>query len=177
MQPITYGQFTIDPNMLPEASVQAMFRRGISHYFGSEMASKVTAFFSPDQDTPPEDTKEARDAKKAEFQTKAYEALLAGTVGVSTRGPAVDPITTIVRRLAKAEVTAILKSNGVAWPNKADDTVEIGGTAYTGSQLIDRRITKEGERLTKEAKKIADEQARKAKKALEAGAAEGLAGL
>lgn len=175
---VKYGDFTIDYSAVPKTSLMAMLRRGTSHFFGSEQASKVTAHFDADAESPVEDTPEARAAVKAEFQKKAYDALLAGTVGVSTRGPTLDPIATIVRRLAKAEIVNVLKLNGVAWPKKAEDTITLpDGTAITGPQLIDRRVTKEGERLNREAKKIADEQARKAKKAQELAASEGLSGL
>lgn len=175
---ITYGSVSIDVAKLPQASVMAMLRRGVSHFLGSEQASKVTSFFDPDQENPPADTAEARAAKKAEFQADALEKLLAGTVGNSVRGPTVDPLTTHMRRIAKAEVTNILKANGVKFPAKAEDTIELpDGSKLTGTQLIDRRLAKEGERITKEAKKAMDDQAKKAAKAQEAAKTEGLAGL
>lgn len=179
---VTYGSLPeIDLAKLPHSSVMAMFRRGISHYFGNEQASKLTAFFGQKDEAGNlvnEDTPEARAAKKAELQQAAFEALLAGKVGVSVRGPAADPITAIIRRLARAEVTNILKANGVKFPSKAEDTIEMpDGSKFTGAQLIDRRIAKEGERLAREAKKIADDQAKKAAKAQEAAKAEGLGAL
>lgn len=176
---ITYGAHTVDFNTVPESSITAMLRRGVSHLFGSEMASKVTAFFDPDQETPPEDTAEARAVKKAEFQAEAFAKLIAGTIGISTRGPAVDPFVTVLRKLAKKEIVDILKQNGVAWPKKAEDIVETpDGSKYTGPQLIDRRLAgPHGDRLNKEAKKAVEEAARKAKKAEEAAKAEGLSGL
>lgn len=177
---ITYGAFTIDFNTLPEASVTAMIRRGVSHFFGSEQASKVTAKFTPDEDGNLEtaDTKENRDAAKAEFQAKAHEALLAGTVGVSTRGPAPDPIGKIINRLAKAEVTTLLVANGVKPPKKTDDVVETpDGSKFTMAELIARRIAKHGERITTDAKRIMVEQAKKAAKAEAAAKSEGLTEL
>lgn len=174
---ITYGSRTLDFNTLPAASLVAMVRRGVSHYFGSEMASKVTAYFDPDHDDADnrQDTPENRAAKKAEFQSAAYDALVAGTVGVSVRGPSVDPITTIINRLAKAEVKTILATHKLKWPAKADDTVELpDGSKVTGAQLIARRLDATGpagvdkktgvshaDRLKKEAEKIAAEQAKK----------------
>lgn len=188
----TYGAITVDLANLPESSRTAMFRRGLSHYFGSEQSSKVTGQFKPDAegkvkcDLP--DTVENRAAMLAEYQAKALDALLAGTVGVSVRGPTLDPIATIVARLAKAEIKTILAKNGVKFPAKAEDTIEMpDGSKVTGAQLVSRRLdpnTPAGvdskgaygpvglahaERLTKEAKKIADDQAKKAKKAEEAG--------
>lgn len=160
---LTYGDFTADFNTLPESSLVAMLRRGFGHFMGSECASKVTAAFDPDNESKPAVTK---DVYKAQVQAEMFAKLGAGTVGVSTRGPAVDPITTIIRRLAKAEIIPILKANGLAWPKKADDVVSFpNGDKFTGAQLVDRRVAKEGERLGKEAKKVADEQARKIKQA------------
>ena len=177
---VKYGERELDFNKLPQASLVAMLRRGVSHYFGSEQASKVTAYFDPDHEDAAnrKDTPEARAAKKAEFQQAAFDALVAGTVGVSIRGPSVDPITTIINRLAKAEVKTILASFKLKWPAKADDTVELpDGSKVTGAQLIARRLDKDGpagvdkktgvahiDRLRKEAEKIAAEQAKKNKK-------------
>ncbi len=179
---VKYGEFDIDFAKVPHASLVAMLRRGVSHYFGSEQASKVTGKFKPDEDGSLAegviDTPENRAQALAEYRAKALENLLAGTVGISTRGPAVDPITTIVRRLAKAKVTEILRQHKIAVPKKAEDTIETpDGNRFTMAQLVDRRIAKYGEELNKEAKKIADEQARKAKKAAEQAAAEGLGEL
>lgn len=174
---IKYGERTLDFTTLPQASLVAMVRRGVSHYFGSEMASKVTAYFDPEHDDADnrQDTPENRAAKKAEFQQNAFDALVAGTVGVSVRGPSVDPITTIINRLAKAEVKTILANFKLKWPTKADDTVELpDGSKVTGGQLVARRLDREGpagvdkktgvahaDRLKKEAEKIAAEQAKK----------------
>lgn len=177
---IKYGDKTLDFNTLPQASLVAMLRRGVSHFFGSEQASKVTAYFDPEHDDAEnrKDTPEARAAKKAEFQSTAYDALVAGTVGVSVRGPSVDPITTIMRRLAKNEIKTILAANKIKWPAKSEDVIETpDGKKFTGNELIDRRLAKEGERLKKEAEKIAAEQAKKNAKAVAAAEAEGLAGL
>lgn len=172
---LTYGDFTADFNTLPETSLVAMLRRGFGHFMGSECASKVTAAFDPENESQPSVTK---DEYKAQVQAEMFAKLQAGTVGVSTRGPAVDPITTIIRRLAKAEIIPILKANGLAWPKKAEDVVSFpNGDKFTGAQLVDRRVAKEGERLGKEAKKVQDEAARKAKKLAETAKAEGVDSL
>ena len=177
---IKYGERELDFNKLPQASLVAMLRRGVSHYFGSEQASKVTAYFSPEHDDADnrQDTPEARAVKKAEFQTNAFDALVAGTVGVSVHGPSVDPISAIINRLVKAEVKAVLATFKLKWPAKAEDTVELpDGSKVTGAQLVARRLDKTGpagvdkktgiahiDRLRKEAEKIAAEQAKKNKK-------------
>ncbi len=176
---LKYGDFTADFNTLPESSLVGMLRRGFAHFMGSECASKVTGHFDPESLPEGEtDTPEARAAYKATVQSEAFAKLLAGTVGVSTRGPAIDPVETIARRLAKAEILPILKANGLAWPKKAEDVVTFpDGQAFNGATLIDRRVKQQGDRLMKEAKKVADEQARKAKKAAEAAKEEGLGAL
>ncbi len=197
---MTYGTHTVDFATVPAQSVTAMLRRGLSHFLGSEMASKVNAYFDPDRkvaegETRLEDTEENRAKIKADYQAKAVDALLAGTVGVSTRGPTVDPIETEINRLARKEVHDLLKANGVKPPKKATDTVTIGGTAYTTDQLIARRLDPTGpagvdtkgafgtpgtphiDRLTKAAQKIMADKAKANAKANDAAKAAGIEGL
>lgn len=180
---VTYGTHTLDFNTLPESSLVAMVRRGVSHYLGSEQASKVTGMFKPDADgnvkSDLPDTEENRAAALEDYRAKAIDALIAGTVGVSVRGPVVDPITTIINRLAKTEVLNQLKANGVKPPKKAEDKVKFSdGREFTVAELVARRLDVTGpagvdkatgathaDRLGKEAKKILDEQKRKAAKA------------
>lgn len=183
---VKYGEQTLDFNALPQASLIAMLRRGVSHFLGSEQASKVTAMFKPDAEGKLRegvvDTDEARATALADFRAAAIEALKAGTVGVSVRGPSVDPITTIINRLAKVEAKAVLAQHKLKWPAKAEDVVELpNGDKVTGAQLIARRLDANGpagvdkktgiahiDRLRKEAEKIAKEQANKNKKLAEA---------
>ncbi len=184
-QTMTYGKHTVDFATVPAQSVTAMLRRGLSHFLGSEQASKVTAYFDPDRkladgETRLDDTPENREKIKADYQAKAIDALLAGTVGMSTRGPAVDPIETEINRIARREVHDILKKSGVKPPKKAEDTVEIGGSKYTTDQLIARRLDPSGpagvdkksgvthiDRITKEAQKVMADKAKAAAKAAE----------
>lgn len=166
---IKYGTYEADFNTLPEGSLVGMLRRGFAHFMGSECASKVTAHFDPDQENPPADTPEARAAYKADVQREMFAKLVAGTVGISTRGPAVDPIVTIQRRVAKGQVQGVLKTNGLAWPKKTGDTVELNGQKFTGAQLIDRRLAnpKFTSAIIAETKKILADQVKKAKAAEE----------
>lgn len=191
---MTYGAHTVDFSTVPAQSVTAMLRRGLSHFLGSEQASKVTAYFDPDRklaegETRLDDTDENRNKIKADFQAKALDALLAGTVGASTRGPTVDPIETEINRITRKEVHDLLKENGVKPPKKSTDTVTIGGQAYTTDQLVTRRLDPTGpagkakdgtvhvERITKLAEKIMADKARARKKAADAAKAEGLEAL
>lgn len=173
---IQYGDFSLDFGTMPQTSLVAMLRRGVSHYFGSEQASKVKALVDKGPDNEGiADTAEARQAAKTDFQKKAYDALLAGTVGTASRGPSIDPVEKVMRRIARKEVTNILKQNGVKPPKKADDTITLpDNTKVTMNDLIDRRIEKEGERIAKEADKELAAKAREAKKAAEAAAGTGL---
>ena len=167
---IKYGDYSADFNTLPEASLVGMLRRGFAHFMGSECASKVTAHFDPDQESPPQDSPEARAAFKSQVQKDMFAKLVAGTVGVSTRGPAVDPIVTIERRLAKRDIIAkILKPNALAWPKKADDVLETATGKFTGAELINRRLAnpKYGPALKAEAKKVLAAQQKAAKEAAE----------
>ncbi len=176
---IKYGETTLDFNSLPQASLVAMLRRGVSHFLGSEQSSKVTGMFKLDADGNLKDgvvdTEENRAKALTDFRASAIEALNAGTVGVSVRGPSVDPISAIINRLAKAEVKTILATHKLKWPAKAEDTVTLpDGSSVTAAQLIARRLDKDGpagvdkktgiahiDRLKKEAEKIAAEQAKK----------------
>ncbi len=166
---VTYGEHTVDFATVPHTSLMAMLRRGVSHYLGSEQASKVVALFDPDRklaegESRLEDTDENRESAKATFQAKALAAIAEGTVGVSTRGPGVDPLTAQIESIARKEVTAQLKDNKVKVPKKATDTVKVpGGAEYTMAQLVERRIARDGERLTGLAKAELAEKARKAK--------------
>lgn len=177
---IKYGDHTADFNTLPQASLVAMLRRGFGHFMGSEQASKVTEYFKPDNadETTLADTPENRAKMKADCQAKAMQALLEGKVGVSTRGPAVDPITKIIRRLATAEAKEKISAAKLAWPKKAEDVIEFpDGRKLTATQLVDKLIAKKGTEYKRDAEKIAAEQARKAKKLAETAAAEGFEGL
>ena len=168
---IKYGDYTADFNTLPEASLVGMLRRGFAHFMGSECASKVTGHFDPDAETPVTDTPEARAEFKAQVQKDMFAKLVAGTVGVSTRGPAVDPIVTIERRLAKRDIIAkILKPNSLAWPKKAEDVLETASGKFTGAELINRRLAnpKYAPAIKAEAKKVLAAQQKAAKEAAEA---------
>lgn len=179
-----YGTFEIDRSKLPATSDEAMFRRGLSHYLGSEQASKVTGMFKPDAEgkikAEVADTAENRAEMLAAFQAKAIDALLAGTVGVSTRGPTIDPVSKHVQRLAKAEVFNILTKNGVKTPKKAEDVITTpDGGKYTMEQLVSRRLAhaEHGPRLQKEGERAHADAVKKAAKLEAAAVAEGLSCL
>lgn len=179
---ITYGEHVIDIDALPPASVAAMLRRGISHYLGNEVASKVAAWVNKQEETerktnPDYEVDEnAKFAQKNLFQGAALDALLAGEVGNASRGPRVDPLQAEINKLLKAEVTTRLATHGIkpagkkrAWT--ADDLVKFAdGREKTIAAMCQTLMDKDGDKYTKEAQKILAEVARREKRAKESAA-------
>jgi hypothetical protein len=200
MYKVTYDNREYDFAKLPEATGVALIRRGLSHLMGSEASSKLQGKIekaictgADDADTEARTAKfealsgaQKKEALKAFREANAeavagwladiradYEkAMTEGTLGVSVRGPTVDPLTTIVNRLAKAEVVNVLKASKTAIPKKAEDKISFpGGQAFTVAELVERRKAhaEHGPRLVKEAKTVLAAQERAAKKAAEQG--------
>ena len=146
MATIKYGDYVIDTTKLPEVSVEALLRRGLSHYMGNEQASKVVAHFVDE-----EPTAEAKAKFKTECQAKAVVALAAGTIGTRVFGPRVSPVENIMRMLARRKVSDALKKNGLKAP-KGDEAIEFAnGQKLTMAELIERQLAKHGDALRKEA--------------------------
>lgn len=195
---ITYGEGnSYDFNAYPKASLVAMLKRGVSHYFGSELASslqtatekaittvegdeeatkvnkaKLEAMSTTERRATLRTFREANvawvESKRAELYNEFLADLVAGKVGVSVRGPSVDPLTAVMQRLAKAEVTNILKKEGTKLPKKAEDKVAFpNGDAFTMAELISRRLAKPEHkaRIEKDAKKIIADQQKRADQA------------
>lgn len=169
---ITYGNITIDVSKLPEASVTALIRRGVSHVFGNEAASRVAAFVAKEKDEGREVSDEGKADAKQRFQAEALEKLNSGTLGYRAPSVGVDPTEKVIRAIAKIEVTAILREHGLSFPTK-DKTITFGDQTLTGDELIDRRIANHGDRLRKEAEAEIKRKAREAAKAAESAKANG----
>lgn len=168
MSVIEYAGFTIDTSALPAASVDALIRRGITHFLGNEQASKVTSWVKR-QEVAPSD--EAKTAQHREYITAAIAALNAGTIGVRVAKEGgstakLDPIGSMVRKLAKTTVVALLGKAKLKVP-KGDAKVATGSGEFTMAELIDRQIAKGGEALVAEAKKAVDAEARRNAKVAE----------
>jgi hypothetical protein len=169
---IVYGEHTVDLSTLPEVSIRALTKRGLTHFLGSEMSSKAKGWF--DNQTAQSavagsgvvaPTEETKAAFLANCITEGLAALYAGTVGVSNRGPSVDPVTAIARGIARREVLEVLKNAGVKVPKKSEDKVTFAdGSAFTIAELTERRQAKSGARIMDEAKKHKAELDRKSKK-------------
>jgi hypothetical protein len=159
----SYGDYKVDTTKLPPVSVDALIRRGLSHFLGNEQASKVAAHF--DGKSEAESTDAAKAAFKAECQAKAVEALGKGTIGANVRGPRGSQVETIARQLVEKELRDILKHHGLTMPS-GDKVVEFAsGEKLTKADLITRRMAKHGERINAEAAKELAKRERDAAKA------------
>lgn len=174
---IRYNDHVIDTDALPDASIAAMLKRGLTHFLGNEQAAKVTnakkawAKAHGGADMPEDEI----DAKRDELVAAAIAALESGTVGVGVRGPRIDPVEKIMEARAEAEVVSILKNHKLATKKPEDEDVfTLGGVEYTFADLVERRVAKEGERLRAEAE--AEVARRKAAKAERDAAAKAAAG-
>lgn len=167
---VTYGNITLDFTKLPAKSLEAMLKRGVTHYLGNEQAAKVSGWksrFADDNNgAVPGDDEIA--AKKAEYVSAAVAALEAGTVGMATRGPAADPVEAEMERIAKREINAILKTNGAKFSGKGDErkVTFANGQSFTMDQLVERRLANpsEGPRIKTAAEKAIKQAAREAEK-------------
>jgi hypothetical protein len=169
---ITYGTHSIHIESLPATSLEALLRRGISHYLGNEQAAKVTnrkADYQAKHGEHPDDELVA--AWKSEVQTAAVEKLMAGTIGQhAPRAPNVDPVEREAGKIALAEVRIILTNNGIKTPKKGEPVTFKNGSQATLEEMVARRLVNptEGPRIMKEAEKAVKAAAAK-KFALEAG--------
>lgn len=159
----------IDFAALPESSRQALLSRGLTHYLGSEVASKVTAWKGKNEGA----TEEQIAAYKAEVYGEAKQALLDGTVGSNTRGPRLDPVEAEMTRLAAVEVKAILR--GAKMPIGKDKNVRFAdGTVKSLYDMVVTRIERESDRLRKEAERNVKAVAKKASEVAGGATAEAL---
>lgn len=156
---VTYGIHQFDFTKLPAQTLEAMLKRGVTHFLGNEQASKVSGWtkkFSTDNDGAlPGDDEVA--AKKAEYVAEAIAKMEAGTVGTASRGPSADPIEAEMDRIAKREINLVLKENNAKFSGKGDDrkVTFADGTSYTMDELIERRLgnADHSARIRKEAEK------------------------
>lgn len=175
MTKVIYRNFEIDTSALPESSVNALLRRGLAHVLGNEQHAKVGPNSAWYKDLVKAKTAEGGEAyvptddeieeAKAAFQAKAIEALTAGTLGTSIRGPSAPPLETEMNRIARTTVINRLKAAGLK-PPKGEDVVEFAnGTKKTMAQMIATVLERDGEVITKEANKAIADAKRKAEQA------------
>lgn len=153
----------IDFAQLPEVSIRALLSRGLTHYLGSEQASKVKAH--KDKYLEEHKVELGEDevaAVKADFVAKAIDALRAGTIGQRAVGITIDPLEKAMEKIAKQEVLDILRANGIKVPKKDEAVKFANGTEKTMDEMVAGRLAKNGEAIEKAAKKVLAEAKRKA---------------
>lgn len=135
----------LDAGTLPVVSVRAMFARGVKHFLGNEVSSEV----SQHEDKNPGISDQALDQYKAAAIAEAYQEILDGKVGISTRGPRGSSIETEMKKIATDRMRTLLANLGKSWPSKKDATVELplpeGMVAFTASQLVERGLARPDE--------------------------------
>lgn len=202
---IRYGDVELARDKFHDNAIEALIRRGVSHFLGNEVASKVKSWADQEiakatkahvekhgeDEEVPEDlgpTDEEKAAKLAEFRKTAVQALYDGTIGQgSPRGPRLDPVESAMSAIAKQELTILLTHNGLKWPKK-DEKVKFADAEYSADELLTRWLSgRDGKglfgtagqenrpRIKREAEKRVAEAEKKAKKAKEAAGGEALA--
>ena len=158
MEPITYGPHVINPDTLPPKSVEALIKRGLTHYLGNEQAAKVSGWITdqiPDSDTMSKEQRKAaikafRESNTNDVTAKtnavvaaAVAALTEGTIGVrAVAGPKADPVEKVMRELAIAKIAENLAKAGLKVPS-GSKTVTIGDAAYTRDELVSRQFARD----------------------------------
>ena len=159
---VAYGKYEIDFTAIPQTSLATLVRSGLAHKLGNEVSSKVGAAAKRAE---AEGTEFNRAETEEAFRQAMLDAILAGTLGVSTRTPAGPKADTVLNKIVVAHIASILKAHKMKVPS-GDKTVEIGGRAYTRADLLATQMAKHGERFKAEAEK---EHKRLAKEAARAG--------
>jgi len=155
------GSLSIDGTAVADATVAAFVSRGITHYFGSELSSKVIGEQKRRADAGNPMSEAEVDAYKAETRAAFLARAIAGEIGMGSRGPSADPTEAEAERLAWAEVQVVLGQNGIKPAGKgADRKWAFGNGSFTKDELVERRMAKHGERLMAEAKKDLDKKAK-----------------
>ena len=163
MEPITYGTHVIDVSKLPEKSVNALIKRGLSHVLGNEVAAQVTGAIRSELGGE-EVTKDQITAYRAANESKVKEmtdkyvaekvaALAAGSIGDRAIGPRGTSEDTVIRKVAEEELKVALAEHKLRLPT-GDKKLKFGnGQEFTKAELIDRRLAhaEHGPRIRKEA--------------------------
>ena len=168
---LKFADYVVDAATLPQVSIHALLSRGFAHILGNEISAKIVARIrreikGENKEVPTREQITAfREGNEdivaswaKEEEEKVLQALADGTLGV--RAPSgisnqrLDPLTREIRKIALAEVSAILHSNKLALPKGEGKVVFPNGEAFTRAELVERRLAKHGERIEKEAKKV-----------------------
>lgn len=160
--PFTLGNVSLDVTSLPDVSIHALLSRGLTHFFGSEAASRVKARVDKiEEETGAPAGDDERAAIKAEVLADFVAKLREGTIGSRLAAIAVDPIDKVKAQLARKQVEDTLRANGIKVPKK-DEAVQFdNGDTFTMVELVARKLARNGEAIEKEAAKIVRDQAAK----------------
>ncbi len=158
----------------PVVSVVRLAQRGLNHVMQNEVASKVVGEIrkavSPDK--PSEVSTDAIkayrkahetdiDVLEAKYQAEAFVAIAAGKLGdAGNRGPRLDPLQTEIRKIATTLVRAQLKANNLKEP-KGDERLPFGSASFTMRELVERRLSRDLDSITRDAKAIVRENERR----------------
>lgn len=166
-----YGNLVIDTAGFHPTSVDAMVRRGVAHFLGNEIHSKLNAWEESENKSRAGSGKasvsvEEKAEKKAALQQAGLVVLAEGTVGANVRGPRVDPVTAATQSIAKREVLDVLKANGLKAPKGNEAITFANGQTKSMADMVATRIAhpEHGPRIAKEAnRKVADDEKKAAK--------------
>jgi hypothetical protein len=157
---VTVGTTDINLETLPARSVSTLLSRGLTHYFGNEIASKIAGWTKKQEVEPSADDVAV---EKSRLFAEALAKLEAGTVGQRATAVSIDPIDKIRYKIAKQQVVDILHGIGVK-PPKGDEKVTFAdGTQKSLDEMIARRLEVNGDEIEKAAKKILAERERAVK--------------
>lgn len=145
---------SLDLASLPSKSILALISRGLTHYFGSEQASRVKAWKDAVlEETKAEPSEDEINVKKLERHDIAMKALVDGTIGVRAVGITLDPLDKIKEQIARQQVADILRANGIKVPKKDEAVTFPNGESKAMEDMIKTRLEVNGEAIEKEAKK------------------------
>lgn len=169
------GAVHINGTSAPIATLAAFVSRGVTHYFGSELASKVISERKRREEAGNPMSEDEESAYRATLREEFLAKALAGEIGMGHRGPSADPTEAEAERLAWAEVQVVLGQNKIKPEGKGEDrTWHIGADKLTKDELVERRMARHGERLMEEARKALAKKAKDKAKFAERVANEGL---
>ena len=136
---------SVDEASLPEISRLALMTKGLAHWLGNEVASKVVAKADKfEEETKAPATIETKAGWRKDFTEEYLARLQSGEITVE-RGSSVDPVEREAESLAKADLQAVLRAKG-SWPKgKIDDETvfTIGGNSRSWRSLIDAKLARD----------------------------------
>lgn len=152
---LKYDTFEVDTNELPEASINALLQRGLTHYLGNEQASKVTSWKKSHEDA----DESAIEAQASEYRTAAYDALLNGTIGTRAGGPKLKGIDRLIHLVAVEQITAFAAKQKAKMPSGKGSAEKVAAMVEKWLANADRAalVKEEAQRRFDAQKDVGDE--------------------